>query len=402
MSLTLISFLGKSVADPSRGYRPARYRFADGTIHETPYFGLALAQQLRAAKLILIGTASSMWDVLIENTVGDAGAEESRLALMDAVREGQVDEALLERLQPAFARHLGFEIKTIVIPTGAAPADQQQLLVRLSDLLESEAHVAIDITHGFRHLAMLGLAATRYLQHSKNVCTQGLYYGALDMMQEGVAPVVELSGLAHLQEWAEALAAFDASGDFSRFAQLLERDGLDPVHTRALAKAWPLLAMNNVSDAARGLRQAVRALDEPLHGASGLFQERLRKSLRWVHETELHEQMLQLAVQALRRDDFLRAAILGLESFLARIVAEQGGDPLDYAARERAGQDFGRELRDGEHADRKRNDFWLLRNIRNALAHGTLPTYKPHAQLLKNPDRLRTELSATLNQLTNT
>lgn len=36
---TLISFLGKS----AQGYRTANYRFDDGTVKQTSYFGLALA-----------------------------------------------------------------------------------------------------------------------------------------------------------------------------------------------------------------------------------------------------------------------------------------------------------------------------------------------------------------------
>ncbi|MFN3630147.1 MAG: TIGR02221 family CRISPR-associated protein [Casimicrobiaceae bacterium] len=402
MTATLISFLGKSSLDQTRGYRSARYRFDDGSIIETPYVGLALARKLGSKRMILVGTASSMWDVLIENTVGDAASEEARVALMDAVREARVDEALLEQLRPAFGQHLGCAVEAIIIPAGARPADQQQLLLRLAKRLNDGETMAIDVTHGFRHLAMLGLAAARYLKHSKGMRVKGLYYGALDMMQDGVAPVVELSGLSQLHEWAEAFAAYEASGDFSRFAPLLERDGLAAADARALETSWQLLALNNVSDAARSLRQVVRALETPLPGATGLFQEKLKRSLRWANETELHEQMRLLALQAFHRDDFLRATIFGLEGFLARIVAEQGGNPLDYSARVEAAEQFDRELRDGEHADWKRRAYLFLRNIRNALAHGTRPTYTPHAQLLKNPERLRAELDATLNRLTNT
>lgn len=399
---TLISFLGKSQLDSQQGYRSARYRFPDGAERETAYFGLALAEHLHAQRLILIGTASSMWDLLVENVVGDAAQEELRLELIDAVRQQEVGESLLQRLAPAFERQLGRPMQAIVIPHSIDFGEQQRLLARLADELARGERIALDVTHGFRHLAMLGLTAARYLSHARGVQVQGLYYGALDMTANGITPVLELSGLAHAQEWAEALAAYEASGDFSRFAPLLARDGLAAAHVEALARGWHLASVNNVADAARALLPVYQALGEPLTGASELFREKLRRSLRWVAVNVLSERQRLLARQALHRGDALRASLWGYESFLSREVESAGGDPLDYRAREDAEAQYRLELKEGEHADWKRSAFWLLKNVRNALAHGTRPTYPPHAQLLQNPQRLREKLEQVLNRLTNT
>jgi CRISPR-associated Csx2 family protein len=399
---TLISFLGKSQLDGKQGYRTARYRFPDGSGRETSNFGLALAEHLRAEKLVLIGTASSMWDVLVENVVGDAAQEELRIELMDAVRAQEVTEALLARLAPAIEARLGRALRPIVIPHSTRFAEQQVLLQRLADELARGERVVLDVTHGFRHLAMLALTAARYLAHERGVAIAGLYYGALDMTEEGVTPVVELSGLAHAQEWAEALSAYEASGDFSRFAPLLARDGLPANGVAEIERGWQLLCANHVSGASQALRPVYQALAEPLHGASELFRGRLRRALRWVAADALSERQRILALQALARGDLLRAALLGLESFLSREVEAAGGDPLDYRAKESAEAQYRLELDEGEHADWKRSAFWLLKNVRNAFAHGTRPTYPPHAQLLQNPAPLREKLEQTLNRLTNT
>lgn len=399
---TLISFLGRSQLDSKQGYRRTRYRFDDGSEKETAYFGPALAEQLAADRLILIGTPSSMWDVLVENVVGDAAREEPRLALIDAVRAGTVGEPLLEPLLPTIGAQLGKAVQAIVIPYSVQFADQQQLLWRLAAALRRGEQVALDVTHGFRHLAMLALTAARYLAHERAVRVTGIYYGALDMTREGAAPVVELSGLAHVQEWVEALAAYEASGDFSRLAPLLERDGLEQKTAGRLGRGWDMLCVSDVHGAAVTLRPVYQALGEPLAGAAELFRERLRRALRWVAVESLAEMQRILALQALGRGDFLRAALFGLESFLSREVAAAGANPLDYRAREDAEARFRLELQEGEHADWKRGAYWLLKNVRNAIAHGTTPTYAPHAQLLKNPQRLRETLDATLNRLTNT
>lgn len=399
---TLISFLGKSQLDGKQGYRTARYCFPDGGGCETSYFGLALAEHLGAERLILIGTASSMWDVLVESVVGDVAQEELRIELMDAVRAQEVTESLLGRLAPAIEARLGRAMRPIVIPHSTRFAEQQVLLQRLADELARGERVVLDVTHGFRHLAMLALTAARYLAHERGVAIQALYYGALDMTEEGVTPVVELSGLAHAQEWAEALAAYEASGDFSRFAPLLARDGLAAAQVEALARGWHFVCVNNVADAARALQPVYQALRQPLTGASELFREKLRRSLRWVAADAISERQRLLALQALRRDDVLRAALFGFESFVSREVEEAGAEPLDFHAREHAEARYRRELKEGEHADWKRAAFWLLKNVRNALAHGTRPDYPPHAQLLQNPQRLREKLEQTLNRLTNT
>lgn len=396
---TLISFLGKSQLDSRTGYRSARYRFEDGSERETAYFGLALAEHLAAGRLILLGTPSSQWDLLVENVVGDAAQEELRLALIDAVRADAGSEDLLRQLAPTIQQKVGRPVQALVIPHAVDFAEQQGLLARLAAAIAHRERVAIDLTHGYRHLAMLGLAAVRYLAHERDIVIEGLYYGALDMTRAGITPVIRLDGLAHLQEWAEAFAAYEASGDFSRFVPLLERDGFPPEAAEAFRRGWQCLAVTNVHDAARHLRQAQQALAQPLGGASELYRERLRHALDWAQQRTLSEKQRRLALQALGRADWLRAAILGLEAFVSRLLEEAGGNPLDYRARSAVDEQFQQELNDPGHADWKRQAYWLLKNVRNALAHGTPPGNEGQRQLLNNRDRLARELRAALDRL---
>ncbi len=210
---TLISFLGKSQLDSKTGYRSARYRFEDGSERETAYFGLALADYLRSGTLILLGTPSSQWDLLVESVVGDAAQEEQRIELLDAVRADSVNEDLLRQLAPSIERKVGRSVQALIIPHAVSFAEQQALLARLAAAIARGERVAIDLTHGYRHLAMLGLAAARYLAHERDIVIEGLYYGALDMTRDGITPVIRLDGLAHVEEWAEAFAAYEAGGD---------------------------------------------------------------------------------------------------------------------------------------------------------------------------------------------
>lgn len=400
---TLVSFLGKSQLDHQHGYRETTYRFSDGAEYRTAYFGSALAGQISADRVLLIGTASSMWDYFVEAFAGDTAQEALRIELMDAVRSGTVTENLLEPLTPTISARLGRQIEALIIPSAAEFADQQSILERLAAPLRRGEAVALDVTHGYRHLAMLALAAARYLAHQRGIKVEGIYYGALEMTTDGITPVVALDGLEHLQQWGEALAAHEASGRYHVFADLLVADGLSPEAAAELRRGDALLQVGNIHDAATHLRKAVRSLQAPLRGASELFRERILKSARWAEADRLSEKQRLLALQALARGDVLRAAALGLEAFLSREVEASGGNPLQFSDKKRIDEQFGKEAKEeGQHPDWKRNAYWLLKNVRNACVHGTLPTYPPHAALLRNPERSYKELEATLNRLTNT
>ncbi len=395
---TLVSFLGRGRDNPTSGYREATYRFADGTTATTPFFGLALTGHLKPDALVLLGTESSMWDVLIENLPGIAEAEEAlRLEMMEAVAAGSVTVDLLDRAQPLVQRAVARPVRLRLIPFGRDAAEQRQILECIEQAA-GHGEVSIDVTHGFRHLPMLSLVSAFVLERLGRTVT-GIYYGALEMTADGHTPVLRLDGLLTIQRWVEALAVFDASGDYGVFAPLLAADGVPADKTRCLQDAAFFERISNVADATRQLRTFLPALDAPLPGASGLFQKRLRERLAWARESNLAARQRKLAHQYLHRGDFVRAAIFGYESLVSRLCIEQGCDPLDYPVREQVAQAFGAELHAGEHTDGKRNAFLTLKNLRNALAHGTPPTREALQRLLRDRDNLAAEIQRCLQRL---
>lgn len=395
---TLVSFLGKGQADAKTGYRQATYRFPDGRTDATAYFGLALARHLQPDRLVLLGTAGSMWDVLVENLPGIGREDDTlRLALMDAVAAQRVDQPLLDRVAPLVERALGRPVQLLCIPFGRDAAEQRAILDAIAQAAPN-GQVSLDLTHGFRHLPMLGLLSA-FVLDGLGRQVAGLYYGALDMSADGIAPVLRLDGLIAVQRWVDALASFEASGDYGLFARLLERDGVPADKARCLQEAAFFERTFNVSDAARKLNSFLPILDEPLPGASGLFQKRLKERLAWVREGDLAAQQRKLAFEHLKRGDYVRAVIFGYEGLLTRLCREQARDPLDFAARRQVADEFGRELRAGEHADWKRDAFRTLSHLRNALAHGTPPYGEHLRRVLRDAQALRGEIEACLNRL---
>jgi CRISPR-associated Csx2 family protein len=397
---TLVSFLGASKLDPKTGYRRARYRFPDGAEEQTPFFGLALAARLKPDRAVLFGTAGSMWPALIEHGAGD-GMEEQRIALIEAAESAAVRQGQLDVLQPLASRLLGCEATLKLIPYAGDESEQRAVLEAIAEVAV-RGDVSFDLTHAFRHLSMLGLLSAFMLERVGRVRVRGVWYGALDMTVDGVTPVVRLDGLLAIQRWIEALARFDASGDYGVFAPLLRDDGVDEARARCLVEASFHEATLNLSDARRKLLTFLPVLDQPLAGASRLFQSKLRERLGWVREDTLAEHQRWLAWRALNRGDFLRASILGLEAFITQRCAALGLDPLDHTARKQAEARFGDETADRMHADWKTRAFWTLKAVRNAMAHGTPPAWERMRRLLSDRDALRDEMQACLNRLINT
>lgn len=396
---TLVSFLGAARLDPKTGYRRARYRFPDGSEEETPFFSLALALRLAPERLLIFGTAGSMWPVLLEHGAG-AGAEEARLALIESAEQRAVTQAQLDAVAEHARATLGRDVALRLIPYARQASEQLEILQRIADEV-GRSEVSFDLTHGFRHLGMLGFLSAFMLERIGRLKVRGLWYGALDMTEGDVTPVVRLDGLLAIQRWIDALDRFDASGDYGVFAPLLVDDGVPQDKARCLQEASFFETTLNLPDARRSLQTFLPALDVPLAGASSLFRERLRERLAWARDNSLAEHQRLLALRALRRGDFLRAAVFGLEAFVTLRCLEAGCDPLDYKLRQQEEDRFGTEARDREHADWKVQAFRTLKNLRNAMAHGIPPQQERYRALLRNRAELSKEIEGCLNRLTN-
>ncbi|MEF8766963.1 hypothetical protein [Candidatus Accumulibacter contiguus] len=99
---TLISFLGKGRADRKTGYRTPTTASTPALHAACRSSALALTDYLKPDRLVLVGTAGSMWDVFFER----AGADDDAMLRTDgAVEAGQVDDRLLDLPRLQLAAH---------------------------------------------------------------------------------------------------------------------------------------------------------------------------------------------------------------------------------------------------------------------------------------------------------
>ena len=375
---TLISLLGKGRNDPETGYKTARYRFDDGSVREEPFFGLALARQIRPQRLVLAGTAGSMWDALLQH---QAATDDTVLQLMEAVEQESVTQALLTSCEPHLSQQLGLPVTCLLIPYARDEDEQVSILQALADTLQEREQVMIDVTHGFRHLPMLALVAARYLAHVRQVQVQELYYGALDMTPPGgETPVLRLGSMLRMLDWVESLATYEKDGDYGVFAALLEADGMPGKQAAVLKQASFFERTGNPVQAREKLGSVIDSVKSHGGALGRLFRETLARRISWFRKGTRSDWERALGQAYLERGDYLRAATYLYESRLTHATLLHGWDINRFEDRKRA-----YELERDE-------DSKELEYLRNSLCHGIRPTGKYTAQHLQGETLLRQRL----------
>lgn len=375
---TLISLLGKA----AKGYRTANYCFDQNVIRTEPFFGMALLEHAKPDKLILAGTAGSMWDVFFEHQQTD---DEATLALIDAVASEAVTPEMLSIHEQRLTEKLGIPVQCLLISYARDETEQTAILTDLAASLQPGEKVILDVTHGFRHLPMLALVAARYLARVRGVQVQEVYYGALEMTDPatGQTPVLRLSTMLHMLDWVDALAVYEHSGNYGVFAPLLQKDGMQQDRASMLAQAAYFERNGNPVQAKQSLSGAHNHVRDHQGPLGELFKDTLTEHIGWFRQGNRADWELALADRYLARQDYLRAITYLCEAYISRATEKFGGNSNQFEDRDMA----------FKNAD-KNPDVWLLKHLRNAMAHGVRSDNRDAKRLLQDEQALDKKLHA--------
>lgn len=397
MDRYLISFLGRS---PKRdgSYRTTVYQMPEGPSKPQAYFGYLLQERLQPDCMVILGTSGSMWDGLLEemelNTDIKAPLIES---LLEAVDEQTVTQSMLDHVMEQVNAHSRCQYKLLLIPFARNQSEQLAMLNIVADAITEQAEVVLDITHSFRHLPMMAYAAMQYLQAIKpEVRVSQICYGEYNEdIKQG--QFVDLSGLLHIQQWLNAATLANNTGDLTDIASLLNTSSIGP----DLKKASFYMSVHRSDQARSPLKKVRQALqEESLDAAAALLKPVLLKNTDWVNESYIYQRQSAQAKHAITRKDYLRTSIYAFEAYLTRKVRESGaypGQENNYAIR----KDTQKTL-DGDKVFRKTAEgsaYILLRDLRNALAHGGAGTQADVQQLLNDQNKLEDKLNYMLKTL---
>ena len=379
---TLISLIGKSKADPKTGYRTANYRFDDSFAREVPFFGMGLQEYVKPQKLVLAGTAGSMWDVFFDHQQTD---DENILTLVEAVANESVTSEMLNVHEQRLSEKFGIPVQCLLISYARDKDEQIAILNTLAHAVEPGDSIILDVTHGFRHLPMLALVAARYLAHMRKVTVQELYYGALEMTAPDTkeTPVLRLGAMLEMLDWVEALATYDQSGNYGVFSELLKNDGMDPQRADLLLQAAYFERCSNPVQARQALTGVLNPVREHQGAMGSLFRDTLTERISWFRSGSRATWELSLADSYLERQDYLRAITYMCEAYISRLTEEFGGDVNKFEDRDEA-----------FHRSDKNQDVWLLKNLRNAMTHGVRTDSRDAKRLLQDQPALDKKLRA--------
>lgn len=405
---TFVTFLGRGRYNELTGYKEATYEFPDGTKKTTAFFGLALAEYIDPNTVVILGTKSSQWYVLVENLVKtdeikNELSNEKIVALnelFEAEIKGEVCQEHLNKVVDLIEKSIGCKVVPRLIDFGMDESEQYKIL-NVIDEAVPDGDVDFDLTHGFRHFGMIGFLSTFMLARVRQRFeVKNLWYGALEMTQHKLTPVLKLDGLDRVRQWLEALNRFDATGNYRVFGSLLTKDGVNKNIARHLENAAFYERNLNLTDAAKEICKFRIVLKSKLPGASGLFQQRLAERLTWVELDTLSKQQAKLAWQYWGRRDYVRAACFGWESLVTRECEEKNCDVKDHKIREKQARNV--ELRPDnpeQRAGDNRVASQHINQIRNAVTHGIPPKNEEVQEMLKDENKLREGLKKAFDCL---
>lgn len=197
-SLRIFSFLGTG------DYKPSCYSLGNCTSSETRFAQVALAQLLATAN------GHSSVDLVVFATP-EAETKHS---------QGLSEE--FRKLCP------GSEPTWVRIPAGAEESDFWEIFTLIAAQVDPCARIAFDITHGYRSIPLLALAAANYVRIAKDARLEGIFYGAFEAAPKdnqgrpaGAAPIFNLKPFITLLDWSTAARVFKDTGNARFMASLV-------------------------------------------------------------------------------------------------------------------------------------------------------------------------------------
>ena len=189
----LITFLGTG------NYQIAAYELDGATAPPSPFIQVALAELLPADRVTVLATSEAK-------------------AKHGAALEAELSAA-------------GINVMFRPIPAGGSAAEHWKIFSAFEQTVAGgdDEEVALDITHGFRTLPVIGFLTAAFLRVTGRCRLSRLLYGAWEAARPStaeappVAPVVDLTSFLDLIDWLTASHSFFSTGQAGELADLLQQ-----------------------------------------------------------------------------------------------------------------------------------------------------------------------------------
>lgn len=121
--------------------------------------------------------------------------------------------------------HLSTPIETIRIPDGNNEDEIWQIFSDIYKVLNDEDELYFDLTHGFRYLPMMVLVLGNYAKFLKHTEVKSITYGNYESRDKetNIAPIINITPLAALQDWTNAAADYLEHGDTTKLKNCADK-----------------------------------------------------------------------------------------------------------------------------------------------------------------------------------
>ncbi|WP_322510075.1 TIGR02221 family CRISPR-associated protein [Anaerolinea sp.] len=308
-------------------------------------------------------------------------------------------------------------IQKISIPTGKDEKEIWGIFEKVIQAIPEDETVTFDITHGLRSIPFLVFLFAAYLKSAKGVSIRSIFYGALELKENKIAPVLDLSSFADMLDWINAADQFIQTGNAIGLANLLEKreknaaDALRKVSQAALL-AQPFSLSNEAQKLQKELTRAANSFPHTSQPFTLLtdnivrtftpfiLPEGISKEIPVPSESgkELLSREWNLIEWYYQHGHWMQALTLARE-FIIDLIVWKTGDTIDLKPEKRSAVErgitgvfrIGKEFRDenGEVRLFTENDL----NIFGAKFYNTHPQAMEIATLFDTVSSLRNQLN---------
>lgn len=414
MAKVLISFVGTGKFQThdmtaTRDYQKTNYRLDGLDIGEFPFMAAGLMQHHHVDKVILIGTAHSMWEevyryftelhgnVITDDTYWDTYREladscerATAKSPLDIPHKDEVEQAV-GNAHVVITRY-GLDTKEI--------DENSNIILGIQQYLSNGDEVMVDITHSFRSLPIMIMNLLIYMQNvsRKNITITHIYYGMLEVFNEnkkasatgeGFAPIIDLKNILTLNEWIIGAYSFSQYGNAYKISELLK--GIDNDTSSRLKSFSDEMNLNHL-DAIEDEAGKLSSLKNKTYDS--LLPEMIVKPvvadfLKEFGAVKNNHALFQYRLAKWHCEHMNYAlSLICLQESIITYFCQQKGDEKDWNSKDK---------RDEVKEEMKSNktclgtDYWKITRLRNCVAHSK--------EIEKNARTMIRELQETLKRV---
>jgi CRISPR-associated Csx2 family protein len=414
---TLIASLGTGMYKDEGGYQKTKYQFTDGKVYETSLLLKAILETgtWPIKKVILIGTRTSSWDILIP----DDGEADLWFTIKEAcknepgISQASIDE--LEKKLPHWYHNIPFVLKVHTPKLDAVNAEAIfTVYMTISGELAPDTDVLFDITHGFRSMPILIYQALQL--DSSKLQNRGinLIYGEL-IDKEKISYVRDLSKYWDFYEITAAKQRFT-----SRFDGKVLAEKIKPYWesgAKCLVRFSEIVECNYSLQIPDLLKQIRNAIEKFNTGESGVSQwvidvkDELAGVLRTLYvsgdDPLVRGKTLRAYARLLEEKGLITQGVIALQIAIETAVIEKcGGSNYigDYKWWQEHGKIYFSNIK--QKSSSMSISLQKIENLRNQIAHGGAKDRNsgeyPHLEnlptILKNGNRAADTFFALLEE----